>query len=356
MKIIHTSDLHLSTKKPERFKALENIISVAKKEKADLLLISGDLFDSNKEADILRPGLRNIFSSLPFAVIAIPGNHDMEAYRSDMNFGNSIRVAVKQPFEIMDHEDLSIIAVPYANQNFNDLAAPLKEKIDNSKINILMIHCSLDIPYLGEDEYGDEKKQAYLPVNSKILGDIGYDYVFAGHFHSRVVESQISEGTIFIYSGSPVSITRKEKGRRRVTFLDTRVHSRSCLSFIGLDSFYYDSIGIDFHPGKEEGALSDLREKLANYKGQEVELEISLDGFISSGEKKIGKKIRQIVEEAGGQKTTINIKENYRDIKAVLEDPLYSAFKEKLMGKDMDQDHKDEIDNMVIMQFSKMKA
>ncbi len=356
MKIIHTSDLHLSSKKPERFKALENIISIARKKKADLLLISGDLFDSNKEADILRPGLRDIFSSLPLTVIAIPGNHDMEAYRSDMNFGNSIRVVVKQPFEIMNYEDVSIIAVPYANQNFNDLVAPLKEKIDNSRINILMIHCSLDIPYLGEDEYGDEKRQAYLPVNSKILGDIGFDYVFAGHFHSRVVESQVSERTIFIYSGSPVSITRKEKGRRRATFLDTKAPGRSRLSFIGLDSFYYDSIRIDFHPGKEKGALSDLREKLANYKGQEVELEISLGGFISSGEKEIGKKIRQIVEEAGGQKININIKENYRDIKAVLEDPLYSVFKEKLMEKDMDQDHKDEIDSMVIMQFSKMKA
>ncbi len=356
MKIIHTSDLHLSSKKPERFKALENIILTAKREKADLLLISGDLFDSNKEADILRPGLRNILSSLPLAVIAIPGNHDMEAYRSDMNFGNSIRVAVKQPFEIIDCGDISIIAVPYANQNFNDLVAPLKEKIDNSKVNILMIHCSLDIPYLGEDEYGDEKRQAYLPVNSKILGDIGFDYVFAGHFHSRVVESQVSEGTIFVYSGSPVSITRKENGRRRATFLDTKAPGRSRLSFIELDSFYYDTIGIDFHPGKEEEALSDLKKKLDNYKGHEAELEVSLDGFISSGEKEIGEKIKQIAEGAGGQKLTINIKENYRDIKAVLEDPLYSAFKEKLTEKEMDQDRKDEIDSMVIMQFSRMKA
>lgn len=356
MKIIHTSDLHLSSKKPERFKALENIISIAGKEKSDLLLISGDLFDSNEEADILRPVLRNIFSSLPFSVIAIPGNHDMEAYRADMNFGNSIRVAVKQPFEIMDYEDLSITAVPYANQNFNDLVGPLKEKIDNSKINILMIHCSLDIPYLREDEYGDEKRQAYLPVNSKILGNIGFDYIFAGHFHSRVVESQISERTIFIYSGSPVSITRKEKGIRRATFLDTKAPNSSCLSFIGLDSFYYDRIGIDFYPGKEEEALSCLRDKLDNYKGQEVELEISFEGYISSGEKEIGNKIKQIIEKAANRKNTINIKENYRDIKTVLEDPLYNAFKKRLIEKNMDQDFKDEIDSMVRMQFSRMKA
>ena len=38
MIIIQTSDLHLSSKKPERIKALENIISKAIEKKADLLL------------------------------------------------------------------------------------------------------------------------------------------------------------------------------------------------------------------------------------------------------------------------------------------------------------------------------
>lgn len=356
MKIIYTSDLHLSSKKPERSRALENIISIAKKKKTDLVLISGDLFDSNKEADILRPELRNIFSALPFKVIAIPGNHDMEAYRSDMNFGNSIKVVTKHPFEIIGGEELSVIAVPYSNQNFNDLIAPLKENINKAKINILMLHCSLDIPDIREDEYGDEKRQAYLPVNSKVLGDIGFDYVFAGHFHSRVIENRISEKTIFSYCGSPVSITRKEKGRRRIAFLSTETDSRGDLSFIELDSFYYDSVKIEFRPGKENKALSGLKKKLKGYREHEAELEISFDGFISSGEKEIGKKIKQIVEEASGQKIIISTKENYRDIGAVLKDPLYNAFKEKLMENDMDQDQKDEIDNMVMMQFSRMKA
>ena len=76
MKIIQTSDLHLSSKKPERIKALENIISKAIEEKVGLLLISGDLFDSDEQADSLRPVLRNMLSSLPFTIIAIPGNHD----------------------------------------------------------------------------------------------------------------------------------------------------------------------------------------------------------------------------------------------------------------------------------------
>jgi len=75
MKIIHTSDLHLNSKNPERVKALEAIISLGKSEDVDLVLVAGDLFDSNQEADRSRPALRDLLSSLPFKVLAIPGNH-----------------------------------------------------------------------------------------------------------------------------------------------------------------------------------------------------------------------------------------------------------------------------------------
>ena len=246
MKIIHTSDIHLSSRKKERLEALEDILKKAGEKKADLVVISGDMFDSNEEADILRPQLRKMLSSLPYSIIAIPGNHDMEAFSSDMNFGDSIEVLNKLPFEKLEYNDVRIIAIPYANQVFNDLATDLKDSIDDSKINILMIHCSLDIPYLGEDEYGDEKRQAYLPVNSKVLADIGFNFVFAGHFHSRTIESRLSEKTLFFYSGSPVSISRKEKGRRTAVLLDTEKPIKDQSSNLFFQNSHQWSVGFYF--------------------------------------------------------------------------------------------------------------
>jgi exonuclease SbcD len=355
MKIIQTSDLHLSSKKPERTKALENIISKAIEQKTDLVLISGDLFDSDEQADVMRPTLRNMLSTLPFTIIAIPGNHDMGSYRSDLNFGNSIKIMTAKPFEITDYEDTRLISVPYSNQNFNDLVFDLKNKIDKSRINILVLHCTLDIPYLGEEEYGQEERQAYLPVNSRVLGDLGFDYIMSGHFHSRVVENHISDKTVFIYSGSPVSVTRKEQGRRRVTLLDTKKSKNKRLSFLELDSFYYDRIEISFYPGKEDKLLKELKNRLDSFAGQDVCLEIRLGGFISMGEKDLGKKIANVIDGSGLESSSLEISQVYRDIKSVLEDPLYKAFKENLdnTGSD-DQDLKDRIDEMVIMQFSKL--
>jgi DNA repair exonuclease SbcCD nuclease subunit len=297
-----------------------------------------------------------MLSSLPFSIIAIPGNHDMEAFSSDMNFGDSIEILNKIPFEILEYDDIRIMAVPYANQVFNDLAAGLKESIDDSKINVLVIHCSLDIPYLGEDEYGDEKRQAYLPVNSKVLADIGFEYVFAGHFHSRTIESRLSEKTLFFYSGSPVSISRKEKGRRTAVFLDTKKPVKDRTSLMELDSFYYDDIRMDFISGKEEDILKDLNKRLDGYKGHKAEIEVCLGGFISSGEKDLAQKIKKITDSYSGKDLAIEVKEEYRDIRSVLEDPLYIAFKEKLEGQDLEEGFKKDIEDMVIAQFSRIKT
>ncbi|MCJ7666062.1 MAG: metallophosphoesterase [Actinobacteria bacterium] len=356
MKIIQTSDLHLSSKKPERIKALENIISKAVEEKADVVLVSGDLFDSDEQAGVLRPVLRNMLSSLPFVIIAIPGNHDMESYRSDLNFGNSIRIMTGNPFEVTEYKDTKLISVPYSNQNFNDLVFDLRNEIDESRINILMLHCTLDIPYLGEEEYGQEERQAYLPVSSRVLGDLGFDYIMSGHFHSRVVENHISGKTVFIYSGSPVSVTKKEQGIRRIALLDTGKAKNRRLSFLELDSFYHDRIDIDFYPGREDELLKELKDKLGSFIGRDVCIEVRLGGFISVSEKDIGKNISSVINDSGLERSRLEINEEYRDIESVLEDPLYRVFKEKLENMDnVERDFKDRIDEMVIMQFSRLK-
>jgi DNA repair protein SbcD/Mre11 len=356
LRIIHTSDIHLNSGRKESLEALQDVLAKAGEERADLLVIGGDMFDSNEEADILRPGLRKMLSSLPFTIMVIPGNHDMDAYRADMNFGDSIKVLNRHPFEVIDFEEVRITAVPYANQAFNDLAGPLRGSINEKKINILVIHCTLDMPYLADDGYGDEKKQAYLPVNSKILGNIGFDYVFAGHFHSRTVENRLSEKTLFLYPGSPVSVSRKEKGRRTAVLLDTEGPSSERIRFLPLDSFYYEDIEIDFSPEMEAEILKELEKTLKKYSGHRVNIYINMGGFISSGEKEMAGIIKKLVEKNIGKNMAIEVVEQYRDISSVLEDPLYGAFKERLKRAGLEEGFEKEMEEMVISQFSKIKA
>ncbi|MBC7091960.1 MAG: hypothetical protein H5T50_08675 [Nitrososphaeria archaeon] len=74
MRILHSSDLHLSERKRETVEALNEILSLASCLNVDVLTLSGD-FDSGLDAEVLRPRLRRIFS----------GNND---------FGSNFIVAV----------------------------------------------------------------------------------------------------------------------------------------------------------------------------------------------------------------------------------------------------------------------
>lgn len=90
MRIIHTADWHLGhrlgrlDRSDDIHAAIDRIAGICLAEKADVLLICGDLFDDVSRADVLRASVDHMASSLaPFfeaggTVLAITGNHDKE--------------------------------------------------------------------------------------------------------------------------------------------------------------------------------------------------------------------------------------------------------------------------------------
>ena len=84
MKILHTSDIHLQNIGDERWEALRTILDTCKSEKVDVLVISGDLFDSNEKGAHLRVEMRKLFDDATFRTIILPGNHDATMYSDGM--------------------------------------------------------------------------------------------------------------------------------------------------------------------------------------------------------------------------------------------------------------------------------
>ncbi|MGM0367451.1 MAG: metallophosphoesterase family protein [Actinomycetota bacterium] len=346
MKIIHSSDLHLNAKYPERIGALDEILRISGEVKADLLLFAGDFFDSRKDAQHYRPELRKKFSSLPFRVCLIPGNHDYGSYPEDLFFGDSLEVITGRPFDVIDFKGVRVIAVPYYNQSFNELLFDIKKEMGPKKTNILLLHCSLD---MGEFEESQEKSEAYLPVSSKVLADLNLDYILAGHFHSRFVLNKISDSSKFIYPGSPVSVTRKETGIRNVALIDT---AKDTVRAINLNSVYYETLYLLFEPEKEAETLEVLKEKIKEYDFNFTRLTLIIDGFISSGEKSLKREIDKLL---GRYRDSINVDYRYRDVSEVITDPLYKKFREKLENLDLNASNKGEIDRIVKLSFSKIR-
>ena len=88
-RIIHTADLHLDSpfslldankamaRKAELRGTFSNIVAIAKNDNANMVIISGDLFDSEFVTKETIEFMNSQFASVPFCKFVIaPGNHD----------------------------------------------------------------------------------------------------------------------------------------------------------------------------------------------------------------------------------------------------------------------------------------
>src|SRR5436190_12805001 len=100
MKLVHTADWHLGDRlgridrTDDLRRAVERVAAVCRDERADVLLIAGDLFSELARPDGLRDAIRHLQASFePFlrgggTVLAVTGNHDNE------NFCQTLRHAM----------------------------------------------------------------------------------------------------------------------------------------------------------------------------------------------------------------------------------------------------------------------
>jgi DNA repair protein SbcD/Mre11 len=350
MKILQSSDFHLNKDHPERTEALDRVLEAGVERNVEALLIAGDLFDSRADTDFFRPMLRDKFSSLPFKVYLIPGNHDYGSFEGDLFFGNQIEILAKQPFQVVELEEVRLVAVPYFNQDFNDYALDIGEAASKSKLNILLIHCSLDAPFISGEDYGAEKGESYMPVSSHVLSELGFQYILAGHYHTRFMVRRISNKTSFVYCGSPVSITKKETGLRFAAMVDTEQNN---ITSVGLKTRYYDQLGFEFEPGSEQQILEKAAEEIASHDPKYANLQIIFDGWTSKGEKRLKQEIEHMLSGLGQEHLDVGF--NYRDAAEVLSDPLYKSFKQKLKDRNLEEGLEREIGHACRLFLSRLK-
>jgi exonuclease SbcD len=342
--IFHTSDLHLSENRPETLDAARLILSKCREYNADLLTIGGDLFDSERDAEVLRPELRRLFNGNPFEIIAIPGNHDTEAYSANLDFGTDLRIATSKPFEIYAYGETAIVAAPYQDQPSDELLLGLENAAKDAKTRVLLVHCTLDIGFANED-FGEEAKRIYFPVTTETLSRLKYDYVLAGHFHTETCKKPLNGKRYFIYPGSPVSHSRKERGKRQAVLIDTE---KGVATSISLNSFYQDFVQLYVKPGKEEEALKALEDWIRLHSDDACRLEVVVNGFVKIPEPDFRKALEKVGKNA-------EIVHAYRNVERVLEHPLYIRFVEKLEANEEIKD-KEKVESFVIEAMSRLLA
>ena len=205
-KIIHAGDIHLDApfslfdvqkaqmRKNELRDTFANLIQFAKTEKADLVILSGDLFDSGFVTKETVSLLVSQFASVPECRFVIaPGNHDPFSEKS--LYQNTV---FSENVYIFDQEKITCFSFPELNTNVygyaftsesyteNPLALPIT--LDKTKINILAAH----------GDVGGKSK--YCPLSPADMAKSGFDYIALGHIH-KGGELKTAGKTYYAYCG-----------------------------------------------------------------------------------------------------------------------------------------------------------
>ena len=227
LKIIHTSDLHIGAKfgtfgeKAEAqrkaiLNALAKIVDIAIERSAHIVLISGDLFDSNFPSRASVDFVKSQFNRLNEAKIhaaILPGTHDClsqdsiykrERFGSEMPF-----VFVFDDASVMQKEftdiNLTLFAKPNTTNKSTESPTAFLESVVKSastKYKVAMAHGSVQI----------ESKAAAddMPITLREISSSGVQYLAFGHWHGC---QEFSFGsTIAWYAGSPEITYQEGKG------------------------------------------------------------------------------------------------------------------------------------------------
>lgn len=236
MKILHTSDLHIGKYigtydlKEDTEYVLNQVADTAIRERVEVVLISGDIFDRpnpSEEAIKMYVSFLKGLLDKNIKVIAISGNHDsgirLSAYKDILGKGYFVEGEFNSPMRKVSLNDeygpVNFYMLPFFTpfivksnlklekglENY-DLAMDeiiKRENIDTSQRNIILAHQFVaGFKFGGSEEdfsysNGDEKNVAGVGIISLDKFQ-NFDYVALGHIHKP---QKISRETIR-YSGS----------------------------------------------------------------------------------------------------------------------------------------------------------
>jgi len=311
----------LTSKEPSRLKVLEWIMEKAKDYKVDSIIIAGDLFDSDTEATILRSEVRKIFEKSSSKLFLLPGNHDVESYGINYDYGENVRKIMKRPFEQFTIEDISFVGVPFQSQKFSDCVTDLSEKTD-----VIIAHGTLyDLSILPVLNVEDIEYMPIYPGDLKNLCRIA----LLGHIHSAHLELEY-ETTRVIYSGAPIALNTKCRTPRKISLIEINKKKIVVNSIEVEIAPFWKELNYFVFPGNEEKVLNQIEQELNGFAGKNILPSITVKGFIAGNEGEFKKEIGRIKEKHLKEFTIINLDCN--DIQSwdrVLKNPFVRKFVER---------------------------
>lgn len=211
IKILHTSDVHLDCRDREREadgyrnvseRAFATVIDLTLSESADLFLIAGDLFDSNRVRESDFEFVYEQLQRVECPVVLIPGNHDLHDdttvwHRFDVTrAGDNVHTLTEIDGKLLDLPEIKTSVWGRAMAEHAPDNVPMEGVTRGAPgfWHIGMAH---------GDVLGDRTHGCASPITYDEIADSDLDYLALGHVH---VWRQHDYGrTRACYPGSPVA-------------------------------------------------------------------------------------------------------------------------------------------------------
>ncbi len=292
IKILHTADVHLgggfSSQDEKGFlgekgreyrnqllSTFERIVDLAISEKVSILLIAGDLFETNRVHGIVIGKVLSAFKRLAengIPVCILPGTHDVYNDESIYRFVNfPANVTIFTPghdHEIYKNLDLTVYGKAFDGKSYGE--SPIQGLLldKDVRFHIGMAHCSIRIP-------GRIEKETML-LDIREIESSGFDYLALGHWHSF---QDVSQGnTKAFYCGSPEPISMDQKGAGNVAIITILGKSDVKVIPLRVGTKEFDEISIDVGLVKSAAEIINLIEAKAN---PNLILKVILEGLCS---------------------------------------------------------------------------
>lgn len=206
MKLLHASDFHLDSplsglppeRSAQRRRELRDIparlAQLAKEEEADLVLLSGDLFDGARVYPETVSALAQALGDMAVPVFIAPGNHDYYHEKSPyaaLLWPDNVYIFTLPALQSVELPRLNCVvhgcAFTASHREDNPLSgftAP-----DDGKLHLLCLHGEVGL------------SGSYAPIDPKSLEKSGASYAALGHVHASV--SGRAGRTLWAYPGCP---------------------------------------------------------------------------------------------------------------------------------------------------------
>ncbi len=244
IKVLHGADFHLdsafsalspekaSKARREQRQALEQLGQIARD--CDLVLLSGDLFDSARVYRDTLEALKLCFASIQGQVFIAPGNHDYitpgSPYLTE-DWGENVHIFTSPQMERISLPELNchIYGAAFTAAQMPDLLGDFHVE-DPGAYNLMVLHGDL------------QAHSPYSPLSPDAIAASGLDYLALGHVHSRSAKK--FGATLCAYPGCLMGRGFDECGEKGVSLL-TLENDRCEEKFIPLNVRKYEILPVE---------------------------------------------------------------------------------------------------------------